>query len=172
MSFRNDEDFDADSYVRVNERLKEFWAKYPDGRVETGATISDGVLILNAKLYRKNEDANPAGTGHAFLTDPNGDKVGEYTETVAVGRALAMMGFRVEKSIASSEEMDRFKQTQETKTEPKRESRFSSKKSEGEIRVDNSESDTDSDAPQTPSKLKPSRTFNRSSRFSNNNKQE
>lgn len=107
MGFNNN-DFDAESYVKVNVRLQEFWAKYPQGRLETEVGYNDGVLIVMARLYRTAEEKSPFATGHSFLQGLDGEKVGEYTETVAVGRALALAGFKVEKSIASSEEMVRF----------------------------------------------------------------
>lgn len=115
MSFRNNDDFDASSYVKVNTRLQEFWAKYPEGRVETHWSTYDNKLTVQAKLFRKQEDVSAASTAHAFLEDLTGEKVGEYTETVAVGRALALMGFSVEKSIASSEEMTKWHETQQAK---------------------------------------------------------
>lgn len=118
MSFRNDDDFDAQSYVKVNVRLKQFWEKYPEGRVETNCHQYDNQLTFTARLFRKQEDVSPASTGHAF-SELNGEKVGEYTETVAVGRALALMGFSVEKSIASAEEMKKWHETQQAKTEKK-----------------------------------------------------
>lgn len=121
MSFRNDDDFDSESYVRVNVRLNEFHAKYPNGRVETSYAFHEGAMVMRAALYRDVKDEKPAATGHAFLERLDGEKVGEYTETVAVGRALALMGFKIEKSLASGEEMSRFKERQETKKEEKRE---------------------------------------------------
>lgn len=108
MKFNRDKDFDSESYVRVNTRLAEFWAKYPEGRLETSYEVAEGVLVMRAALYRTQQDQNPSATGHAFLESLDGEKVGEYTETVAVGRALALMGFQVEKGIASQEEMKRF----------------------------------------------------------------
>lgn len=104
----NDNNFDASTYVGVNQRLQQFWEKYPSGRVETEVGYNDGVLIVMARLYRDEKTDKPVATGHSFLEGLSGEKVGEYTETVAVGRALAMAGFGVEKSIASSEEMKRF----------------------------------------------------------------
>jgi len=123
MAFENDENFDKESYVGVNERLLDFYKKHPEGRVETSVTVVGDGIIVKASLYRKPEDIIAAATGHSFLTDIAGDKVGEYTETVAVGRALAFMGFRVEKAIASAQEITRYnkakggekKETKETK---------------------------------------------------------
>lgn len=121
MSFRNDDNFDSESYVRVNTRLQQFHKENPTGRVETCYAFHEGVLVMRAALYRDVKDEHPAATGHAFLERLDGEKVGEYTETVAVGRALALMGYSIDKSLASGEEMSRFKDRQETKKEEKRE---------------------------------------------------
>lgn len=120
MSFRNDDDFDSASYVKVNVRLKQFHAEHKNGRVDTSYAFHEGAMVMKAALYRDVKDEHPAATGHAFLERLDGDKVGEYTETVAVGRALAMMGYEIEKSLASGEEMNRFKERQETKKEEKK----------------------------------------------------
>lgn len=130
MAFENDDNFDKESYVGVNERLTEFYKKHPEGRVETSVTVVGDGIIVKASLYRKAEDTLPAATGHSFLTDMAGDKVGEYTETVAVGRGLALMGFRVEKSIASSQEMNRFQENKEAKKETKERKPRGAKKDE------------------------------------------
>lgn len=119
MSFQNDREFDAASYVKVNTRLLAFLAKYPNGRIVTEASFNEkGALTIKASIYKNDTDANPMGTGHAFLERLDGDKVGEYTETVAVGRALAFMGFHAEKSIATSEEMTRFDERKGRRGEP------------------------------------------------------
>jgi len=120
MGFNSrDDDFDVSSYVKVNTRLSDFWTKHPNGRIETEYAIHEGVLVMEARLYRDQKDEKPAATGHSFLESLAGEKVGEYSETVAVGRALALMGFQVEKSIASAEEMTRWNNNKKTKAEPK-----------------------------------------------------
>ncbi len=173
MGFRNDDDFDAQSYVRVNERLTKFWEKYPEGAIETDAIVQDGSLMVEARLYRTEGSQRPLATGHSFLSSLDGDKVGEYTETVAVGRALANAGFLVEKSIASAEEMTRFKERQESKEESKEEapraSRFKRKTEpaaqdtpeddEDASPKEGEESDEQSSAP--PPKLRAASRFSR-----------
>jgi hypothetical protein len=142
MSFRDrreDGDFDLESYVSVNTRLVEFWKRFSEGRIETDFDVIDGRLIMTAKIYKEKGDTQPSSVGHAFLDSLDGDKVGEYTETVAVGRALALLGFQVEKSIASAEEMDRFQKKQAKSEADAREPRES--------------------VPEVPRSLKPSRVF-------------
>lgn len=151
MSFRNDDDFDSESYVRVNTRLEEFWAKYPEGRLITDAVeMQDGKMKIVASLFRDAKDEKPASTGHAFLLAFDGDKVGEYTETVAVGRALALMGFQVEKSIATAEEMQRFKENKNKKAAPK----VTPVKEAPKV-----EAKEVSSTPEVPKQLRPSRIF-------------
>lgn len=158
MSFNNN-DFDSESYVRVNTRLQEFHEKYPKGRVWTGYNITPtGTLIMRAELYREAADPLPAATGHSFLETLSGDKVGEYTETVAVGRALAMMGFKIEKSIASGEEMSRFKQRQDSKKEEPKESKIKASKPEQAAPATEPKKEI-SDTPEVPKKLTTSRIF-------------
>ena len=161
MSFNND--FDVESYVKVNTRLIEFWTKYPEGRIETSVAWYAGDYVLEARLYRDQKDTLPAATGHSFLEGLGGDKVGEYTETVAVGRALALMGFQVEKSIASSEEMGRFKKRQDSKEKDPRISKIKTIGSSGTNNTSAITNSTDtkqiSDIPEVPRTLKPSRVF-------------
>lgn len=124
MGLNRDENFDEASYVRVNDRLAEFWAKYPSGYLTTFRTESPDGTVFKAVAFRNKEEVELYGltgvapaTGHSFLPSAiRGEKVEEYTETVAVGRALAMLGFKVEKAIATAEEMTRFKHNK-TKTE-------------------------------------------------------
>ena len=110
MSFQKDDSFDANAYVKVNERLKDFWEKFPHGKLATYVTeLTHGLLVKASLESGEDEGASTSASGHAYLDyEFMDEKVLEYTETVAVGRALAMMGFRVDKAIASAEEMDRF----------------------------------------------------------------
>ena len=121
---REDNNFDEQSYVKVNDRLKEFWEKYPNGSITTFRTDTPKGVSYKAVICKDaNDGANfgltgiaPA-TGHSFLPyNLMADKVEEYTETVAVGRALAIMGFRVEKTIASAEEMTRWNENKDKMT--------------------------------------------------------
>ena len=172
MSFQNSDDFDSESYVRVNVRLQQFWAKYPEGRIETNWSTFDNRLTVQAKLFRKQEDVSPASTGHAYLEDLTGEKVGEYTETVAVGRALALMGFSVEKSIASSEEMNKFAKRQESRRDAApRESKIRRSETKEEKKPDSKPAATAAESapkepakevsstPEVPKTLKPARIF-------------
>ena len=116
MSFNNNKDFDLNSYVKVNERLEKFRKDYPEGRITTEfREFADGVLAKTVVCRNINDAQEYAltgvapATGHAFLLKADfGDKVLEMTETTAIGRCLAVLGYEVSKSIASFEEMKRF----------------------------------------------------------------
>lgn len=155
MGFEVSDDFDANTYVRVNDRLNEFWDKHPGGAIVTTHSFSaNGILVMKAEIYKNASDTHPSGTGHGFSTDIDGDKVGEFTETVAVGRALANMGFKIEKSIASSEEMNKFNKKRRAKADPSPEERS------------NEEAPPSNSSPNLNSKLKPTKRFKLPSRES------
>ena len=76
----------------------------------------NGIVIFKAYAFRNNEDTRPA-TGHAMEKEGSSyiNKTShiENCETSAVGRALAMLGFEIKKSIASKEEVEDAKLQQE-----------------------------------------------------------
>ena len=105
--------FDLNDYVQVNERIEEFYEKYPEGSIQTEIiTNENGMVIFKAYAYRNNEDTKPA-TGHAMEKEGSSyiNKTShiENCETSAVGRALAMLGFEIKKSVASREEVENAK---------------------------------------------------------------
>lgn len=103
--------FNLGDYVMVNERIERFYKKHPKGSIQTRVLkIEDGFVLMQARVYRDREDKKPT-TGHAYEKEGKGfvNKTSyiENCETSAVGRALAMMGFEISKSIASREEMEK-----------------------------------------------------------------
>lgn len=111
--------YDVSDYVQVNERIEKFYEKYPEGSIQTEIqSIIDGVVIFKAYAYRDREDTRPA-TGHAYEKENssfiNKTSYIENCETSAVGRALAMLGFEIKKSIASKEEVENAKLQQQPK---------------------------------------------------------
>lgn len=102
--------FNIDDYVTVPERVVSFYEKYPDGSLQSEVIeLSDTRVVMRAYAYRTPDDVRP-GIGHSMLGIPGstpytkGSEV-ENCETSAVGRAIAMLGFHVKKSIASSDEI-------------------------------------------------------------------
>jgi hypothetical protein len=117
--------FNLDEYIGVNERIEKFYEKYPEGSLQTEiVSNTNGEVIIKAYAYRNSEDKHPT-TGHAMEKEGSSfiNKTShiENCETSAVGRALAMMGFEIKKSVASKEEVAnaRLNQEKESYTPPK-----------------------------------------------------
>lgn len=107
-------------YAQVSERLKEFRKDSPRGKIETTPTIQpDGQILFKAFVLKDKSDENSAeATGHA-LGQNKGAKAFEKLETIAVGRALAMIGYASDGEIASGEEMEEYLRFQEDKKKEK-----------------------------------------------------
>lgn len=104
-------------YIPVNERIKEFWKRYPDGNIITEIISNEnGVCVFKATIYVNGEIA---ATGHAYEKETssfiNKTSYIENCETSAVGRALGILGIGIDTSIASAEEVDNAIYQQETK---------------------------------------------------------
>lgn len=189
--------FDNDSYVGVHERLAQFRQDNPEGCIHTTRTGEDDGIYFTCQVFRNSKEVElyatskiAAATGHAYLDDMDRSeaKVEEFCETVAIGRALACLGYGVTKSIASKEEMDlynkRYKNGDETEEEDEAEEEpetkvrarrgrsvssksntdKTSKKAKGRsAKKDSEETEEESEEPA----LKSRRTYNRKSRLSN-----
>jgi hypothetical protein len=112
-------------YVEVNVRIERFWQKYPTGRIETQVTLlptEPQEVLIKADIYREIGDAVPSATGHAHEVKGssyiNKTSFIENGETSAIGRALAILGFEIKKSVASKEEVANA-QYQQKQPEPK-----------------------------------------------------
>lgn len=115
--------FNLNDYVQVNERIEKFYEKYPEGSIQTEIISNqNGEVIIKAYAYKNGEDKHPT-TGHAMEKEGSSfiNKTShiENCETSAVGRALAMMGFEIKKSVASQEEVANARLNQDTYTPPK-----------------------------------------------------
>lgn len=98
-------------YVEVNQRVIEFWSKYPNGRIQTEIISWDnGVIVIKASGYRDIIDQVPFSVGHAYEKEGagmiNSTSALENGETSAVGRMLGLGGFSAKRSIASKEEVE------------------------------------------------------------------
>ena len=105
-------DFDLARYAPVAERIVHFYAAFPSGRIVTDlVSRSEGEVVFRASVYRGASDPNPAATGWASEREGDGDvnEVAclENTETSAVGRALANLGFTASRLRPSAEEMSK-----------------------------------------------------------------
>lgn len=110
-------DFKGNDYSKVTERIKEFRKDNPNGLIETIPTMNSNEVLFKARILKDKSDPNSAeATGHS-LGASSGPKEFEKLETIAVGRALALLGYAADGEIASSEEMEEFLNYQEQKKE-------------------------------------------------------
>lgn len=106
------------AYIPVHERIKEFYSKYPFGRIipEILSTIQElkkgDTIIMRAICYRYPGDPSP-GIGHSQIIhgeDFFKTSALEIVETSAVGRALGMMGIGIQGVMASADEVTKSKE--------------------------------------------------------------
>ena len=103
-------DFDPDSYAPVAARVELFYERYPTGRILTELVQrTDQEIVFRAAVYRAAEDREPAATGWAAERVGDGEINAvaclENTETSAIGRALANLGFLASRLRPSAEEV-------------------------------------------------------------------
>lgn len=100
-------------YAKVADRLKKFREDCPNGLIETTPTITGTMIMFKARILKDKSDQNSGeASGHAMLEN-KGQKVFEKVESIAVGRALALLGYMASGEIASSEEMEEFQDYKE-----------------------------------------------------------
>lgn len=102
-------DLKGKAYATVPARIKEFRQDCPNGLIETKPVIqADGQVIFSARILKdKANESSAEATGHS-IGKLAGDKAFEKLETIAIGRALAILGYLSSGDIASGEEMERF----------------------------------------------------------------
>ena len=117
-------------YVMVDERLKEFHRKYPNGSVETFLNVDTefltyhtreaSVFIVRAKVTPDVSVPERFTTGHAYEVEGssfiNEGSALENCETSAVGRALGMLGIGLIGGVASADEVQNAVANQKPKT--------------------------------------------------------
>lgn len=110
-------------YATVAERITLFYKSFPEGRIITRLiSREDARLTFRAAVYRYASDASPAATGWASEREGDGDinvaACLENTETSAVGRALANLGFTASSRRPSREEMEKVARTMRAQAMP------------------------------------------------------
>src|SRR5207237_6487492 len=109
---KTDSIFSPDQYATVAERIELFYSRFPTGRINTElVTREDGEITFKALVYRSADDTFAAATGCASERECDSDintvACLENTETSAVGRALANLGFTASSKRPSREEMEK-----------------------------------------------------------------
>lgn len=103
-------------YAKVKDRLIQFREDNPRSDIVTSYEIIDEIVVFKAMAIKdKENEFSASATGHAMgkMTMVKGF---EKTESIAVGRSLALLGYGADGEIASSEEMEEFQHyTQEKK---------------------------------------------------------
>ena len=107
---RGDSDFS--DYAPVADRILLFYKRFPKGGIITRLhSRSECEVTVRALVYRELTDPRPAATGWASEREGDGDintvACLENTETSAVGRALANLGFTASTRRPSREEMEK-----------------------------------------------------------------
>ena len=101
----------GNEYATVPQRLKQFRQDHPRASISTDPTFNDdGNVVFKAKIVLdKAKDDSPEATGHSYGKN-TGEKAFEKLETVAVGRALALLGYLNNGQVATTEEMVEFEE--------------------------------------------------------------
>jgi hypothetical protein len=95
-------------YAQVAERLRMFREDCPNGLIETTPTITENQAMFKAKVLKDKSNPNSAEAVAHSVGEMKGQKAFEKLETIAVGRALAMLGYLASGEVASSDEMEDF----------------------------------------------------------------
>lgn len=111
MNFNKKED---QEYVDVADRIQEFKLKHPNYMIDTDIVFNEGSNVFAIKCVIKSEIGQVLASGHSMGrydkdSDFFGGKLIETVETTAVGRALAFLGIKSTKAIASKDEIDQAK---------------------------------------------------------------
>lgn len=103
-------------YAKVADRLKVFWEENPKGKITTTPIIQGEYIMFTTEIISdQSKDFSKRATGSALEKLDKNVKTFEKTESVSVGRALALLGYLASGEIASSEEMEEFESYKETK---------------------------------------------------------
>lgn len=136
-------DIKGKEYAEVNQRIKAFRSVFPNGSIESEiVSYENGTVVM--KAIAKDEEGKILGVGHAYEHENssfiNKTSAIENCETSAVGRALGMVGFGIDVSIASYEEVANAIENQNTmkakkamETTPKTEDEAKKKCTEAQV---------------------------------------
>ena len=91
-----------DNYVTAADRIDQFWAKYPNGRIHTEIKlINETEIVIMASVFTDREDTRPAAIDFAQETRGssaiNKTSFVENCSTSAIARSLSALGFQSRK---------------------------------------------------------------------------
>jgi hypothetical protein len=109
-------DLKGNQYSQVKDRIKAFREDNPRGLIETTPSFQpDGSLLFKARILKdKADEFSGEAIAHSLSKTSDKEKYFEKQETIAVGRALVLIGYSADGEIASSEEMEEFEDYKET----------------------------------------------------------
>jgi hypothetical protein len=104
--------FDLESYATVQERIAQFYQDFPDGSIRTFMVVRDGPeVVFEARVFRNPEEAAMGIYTSGFARELEGkspvNKTShlENSESSAIGRALANLGYATDARRPSRSEM-------------------------------------------------------------------
>lgn len=109
---KSDASSNLENYAPVADRIRLFYQSFPEGRITTElVSRTSAEVTFKALVFRDGATAHPAATGWASEREGDGDVNSvaclENTETSAIGRALANLGFTASIRRPSREEMEK-----------------------------------------------------------------
>ena len=103
-------------YCQVKDRIFAFNETYPKGSIQTTSQFIGEIVIMKATIYPDIVTEPTRLFTASSYGQVKGIKAFEKLESVAVGRALAYLGFGIDGSIASFEEMENFVSPEKVET--------------------------------------------------------
>ena len=102
----------GNEYATVPQRLKAFREANPRAAITTKPTVTGEVVMFEAHIkVDKSDESSAEATGHSYGKFGEA-KAFEKQETIAVGRALALLGYLNNGQVATTEEMEEFEEYQ------------------------------------------------------------
>jgi hypothetical protein len=127
--------FNPSEYALVADRITLFYKSHPSGRIVTELVSRDRDVLFKASVYRSAADKQPSATGWALEREGDGEinqvACVENTETSAIGRALANLGFTASLKRPSREEMEKAERSRSGLYRPSDKTYSSARVSEG-----------------------------------------
>lgn len=115
-------DLKGKRYAQVSDRIKAFREDCPRGSITVlpPEVRDDGTIIVGVRVLKDKADEGSGEATQYAMGEVGKEKIFEKLQTVATGRALAMLGYMASGEIASSEEMEEFNQYKEDKLKEQR----------------------------------------------------